>query len=300
MHTPYDGSSKLFQIGLKPLDPEAWIDVDGKLGTYLAEKERLAAAHPGEVFGAEPGTEVTQGEVLAMLAGHLPRRFPDTYRHEGDVIQIVPAGRRVALGDPAMPPLRVAASLVQEDLVLMRKDEGGWRVVAGSLSFPSSWSLAEKFGRPIDEVHRPVPGFGKGSRNADLIERMFDHLRPEIGVVRWNWSLYGDDELFHPVSHTPDARRFGNGDQPGPIFLRLERQTLRRLPVSRDILFTIRIYIDPLSALERHADGAALAESIAAQLDALDGDQLAYKGLVAERERLTARLRAIGSYDRTA
>jgi dimethylamine monooxygenase subunit A len=299
MHTPYDGSSKLFQIGLKPLDPEAWIDVDEKLGSYLAEKERLAAAQPDAVFAAEPGTEDSQAEVLAMFVEHLPRRFPETYRREGAAIEIVTAGRRVALDDPAMPPLRIAASLVQDDLVLMRKAENGWRLVAASLSFPSSWNLAEKFGRPMHEVHGPVPGFGAGTRNAALIERMFDNLRPETGMVRWNWSLYGDDELFHPVSHEPDARRFGDGDQPGPIFLRLERQTLRRLPQTRDILFTIRIYIDPLSALEQHSDGSTLATAIAAQLDALDGEQLAYKGLVAERERLTARLRAIESYDRT-
>ena len=27
-HTPYDGSSKLFSVGLKPLDFDRWIEVD--------------------------------------------------------------------------------------------------------------------------------------------------------------------------------------------------------------------------------------------------------------------------------
>jgi hypothetical protein len=45
-------------------------------------------------------------------------------------------------------PLKAAALLVQEDLILMRKGEDGWRLAAGSLCFPSSWTLTEKFGRP--------------------------------------------------------------------------------------------------------------------------------------------------------
>jgi hypothetical protein len=31
LHTPYDGSSKPFTIGLKPLDLNAWIEVDDHL-----------------------------------------------------------------------------------------------------------------------------------------------------------------------------------------------------------------------------------------------------------------------------
>lgn len=291
--TPYDGSSKLFQIGLKPLDLAQWIDVDDQLAAQLAEKERLRAAHPAEVFVAEPGTEDAQAEVLALLAEHLVARFPEIYRREGGVIEIVPAGRRVALDAQGVPPLLVAASLVQEDLILMRRGEAGWRLAAGSLSFPSSWSLREKFGRPIHEVHGPVPDFGPGTRNAELIARMFDHLRPEIAVIRWNWSLYGDDRLYHPETAGPDARRFGAAAE--RVFLRTERQTLRRLPKSLDILFTIRIRVDPLSALERHPDAPTIAGAVAAQLRELSDEQAAYKGLAAERDKVIARLEAIAA-----
>ena len=108
-HTPYDGSARLFQIGLKPLDPAEWIDVDDGLAAYLDEKDRLIAAEPGEVFVAEAATEPAQAEVLRMLARHLPARFPDRYRHDGDAIEV--AGRRIDLGDH--PPLLTTARLVQ-------------------------------------------------------------------------------------------------------------------------------------------------------------------------------------------
>jgi len=197
----------------------------------------------------------------------------------------------VALGDD--PPLLTAARLVQDDLVLMRRGESGWRLAAASLSFPSSWSLAEKFGRPIHEVHAPVPGFGGGTRNAELIARMFDNLRPETPVIRWNWSLYGDDRLFHPDVAGPRERRFGAGAQAEHVVLRSERQTLRRLPLSGDIVFTIKTAVDPLDALERHSRGPQIAAALIAQLEALTDQQLAYKGMTAERERVIARLREL-------
>ena len=287
MHTPYDGSSKLFAIGLKPLDVSGWIDADARLAADLAENERLAATRWSEVFASEPGTEAAQAEELALLLEHLPARFPDLYRREGDTMHV--AGRTIPLD--AAPALWTAARLVQEDLMLMRRGDAGWRLAAASLSFPSSWKLDEKFGRPIHEVHAPVPGFAAGTRNAELIARMFDNMRPETPMIRWNWSVYGDAELFHP--HGSPARRFGAGARADYVFLRVERQTLRLLPESRDILFTIRIIVDPLEALERHSDAARIALALIEQLLSFNAEQLDYKGMTLERDRLVARLREI-------
>jgi hypothetical protein len=142
-------------------------------------------------------------------------------------------------------------------------------------------------------VHDPVPDFGPGTRNAALIERMFDHLRPDTPVLRWNWSVYGDDALFHPTAADPTHRRFGAAERPENIFMRVERQTLRRLPETGDILFTIRIHVDPLATLEAQPDAPAIATALIEQLRALTPAQLAYKGLTLERDRLLARLAEI-------
>ncbi len=272
IHTPYDGSSKPFTIGLKPLDPATWIEVDDQLSLYLAEKHRLYTEETANVLVAEQGTEAAQQEVLEMLVDHLRATSVPTCNHG---------------------PLARAALLVQEDLVLMRHSPIGWRLVAASLCFPSAWNLHEKFGKPMHEIHQPVPGFGEGTRNAGLIDRMFDNLRVEQPVIRWNWSLYGDARLYHPASDNRMKNRFGDGPITGNVIMRLERQTLRKLPKSGDILFTIRIHNNPLEVLETHADGPALARSIAAQVANLTEAEIDYKGLVGERERLLLRLNEI-------
>jgi dimethylamine monooxygenase subunit A len=285
-NTPYDGSSKPFAIGLIPLKISEWIEVDHLLPVYIAEKRRLYAEIPEKVLVAENGTEVAQQEVLDLLVEHLKIKFPHTphpdfVRDEGFNKEITNS------------PLARAALLIQEDLVLMRKSAEGWRLVAASLCFPSAWNLLEKFKKPLHQIHAPVPEFGEGTRNASLIERMFDNLRPDQPVLRWNWSLHDDMQLYHPHSNSGPGRRFGEGDLRDQVILRLERQTLRKLPLSGDILFTIRIQVDPLEVLEKHVDGAALATAIDAQLSAMSADQLNYKGLTDERHRLSMRLKQI-------
>jgi hypothetical protein len=290
MHTPYDGSSKPFTIGLKPLEDGGFIEVDRQLLAYLDEKDRLAAELPGQVVVSETGSEVAQQEVLQLVAGHVCKAYPQIYRRTDSVVTITGDGRTIDLANSVFPPIHRAARLVQEDLVIMRKGETNWYLAAASVSFPSAWNLREKFLRPMHEIHRPVPGFAGGTRNAAMIERMFDNLKPGVPVIRWNWSFYGDDKLFHPASDHGMKRRFGDGIEPTNINLRLERQTLQKLPVSGAILFTIRIYIDPIEVMEKHPDAASLAISFIEQLNAMSVDEIDYKGLKDERERLINRL----------
>jgi len=282
--------AKPFQIGIRPLDPADWLDVDARLGTYLAEKERLLGTDRAAVFAAEPGTEDAQADVLQLLAAYLPERFPEAYGAGGDGILLRELGRTVPL-DGDEPPLVTAARLVQEDLVLMRRGDDHWRLAAAVLCFPSAWRLSDKIGRPMHEVHGPVPGFGAATRNAGMIERMFDNLRAEMPVLRWNWSLFGDARLHHPEASHADRPRFG--DNAETAFLRAERQTMRRLPASGDILFTIRIYVNPIEALGRSEDGRASAAAIVLYLDELRAEQLEYKGLLRERDVLGGGLREI-------
>lgn len=293
-HTPYDGSAAPFTIGLRQLDLAKWLEIDQDYESYLAQKRHLIAKDVDAVFRAEQETEAAQAEVLGLVRDHLVGGFPSVFPGTRQWEQALAALNTVASENH--PPLLAAALLVQEDLVLMRRGEDGWRLAAASLCFPSSWSLAEKFGKPMHEIHAPVPGFAAGTRNADLIARMFDNLRLDRPVERLNWSLQTDAELHKPMSSqalderaSARASRFGTAPAKN-AFIRVERQTLRKLPVSGDILFTIRIFLDPMPVLECHPGRASLARSFAAQLAALDEAQLDYKGLTADRDALVTAL----------
>jgi hypothetical protein len=288
-HTPWDGSQPLFRIGLAPLDLRDWIEPDEKLASYLAEKERLLAARRGDVFAAETGTEDAQREAWSLLTAHLVAVFPQVWQAGPEGVFVQPAGR--AVGIDVQAPLISAARLVQEDLVLMRKGAEGWRVAAGCVCFPSSWQLTDKFGKPIARVHAPVPNFGPGSRNAGMIERIFDNLQPSQPVWRLNWSLYPDDRLFHGDVSTTVRR----SPELSETFLRVEYQTLRKLEHSGDILFTIRISLDPASLIARHPERARLAAGLRDLIARLTPEELEYKGMTAIRDRLFQQLGALAT-----
>jgi dimethylamine monooxygenase subunit A len=292
-HMPWLSGHTPFTIGLRRLDLDDWIETDDRLCEYLAEKRHLKSEIGEKVYAAEPDTEQAQREILALLVKYLPDRFPDIYKREGNHVRIVPCGYAVALEDWRRRPLQVAAMLVQEDLVIMRQSPAGWRLVAASLCFPSNWRLIEKFGLPLQEIHNPVPAFGEGTRNAAIINRIFDNLRPEQPVWRANWSLYPDDMLYHGDSKK-DGVAAQNIDEQTEIFIRTEYQTLRKLAVSGDILFTIRIHVDPLGFMVAHPDRRELAMALQHCVMSLDSEQLAYKG------RANTRMQVIGKLEQMA
>lgn len=293
-HIPYDGSHPLFRIGLMPLELKDWIEVDDNLDAYLDEKKRLKDLYGDKVFVAEEGTELAQREVLDMLLSHLLANHGETHCKKGSSVKV---GAHDVDLEADLPPLEIASQLVQEDLIVMRQGEDGWRLAAASLNFPSSWSLLEKFSKPLDQIHQTVPGFGPGSRNAGMIFRIFDHLKTEQPVRRLNWSVYSDNELFHDDRAAEHLKKGALG---AGAFMRVEHQTLRKLPLSGDILFTVRIHIDPLAAIKKHQKCAQICSGFVASLKVLDEAQLAYKGLNKERDRLIAALCEMGGLEVSA
>ena len=282
-YSPYTGDKTPFSIGLAPIDPAEWIETDRNLCRYLAEKDRLLAEDRERVFRAKPETIDAQQETLELVTEFLPRRYPDLYRETASGIEIVSAGNIVGIAGFSDRPLEAAARLVQDDLVLMRRGEKGYELVAACVCFPSSWSLAEKFGRSLDAIHEPVPGYaGRMARRMNLI---FDRLPASQIVWRTNWSIYGNDSLASFRSGNEFGGTEGGFDFDG-AYVRVERQTLRRLPRSGDILFTIMIYLDPLTRLRNHPDRAALAGGLRRQVLALNDGELAYKSLTDGQQRL--------------
>lgn len=88
-----------------------------------------------------------------MLASHLPARFPEIYRREGDSLLIAPLGETWDLRRTDFHPLDLAARLVQE------AERDGYVLAALSVCFPSRWRIAEKLGKPLRDIHAPVPHY---------------------------------------------------------------------------------------------------------------------------------------------
>ncbi len=147
-----------------------------------------------------------------------------------------PDGVRVDIdrGDP----LGVLARLVQEDLCLLQKTDDEHVLTGAVLCFPASWSLAEKFMRPLVAIHAPVASYDDNI--ARRVQRLFDGVKPERPLWRFNLLRYVDPTLHQPRSEL--ARRNTDDNQDFKYF-RSERQCVLRLPKTDAVVFSINTYV---------------------------------------------------------
>lgn len=270
-YTPFRTAPWPLTMGLAALDLHHWIEPDECFISDLREKERLLHECHQDVFAALPSAAAGSAEVLALLAEHLPARFPMLYQREGHWLHNVSTGCRWSLTESTLHPLDLAGRLVQEDLCLLQQVEGtAYHLVGGSVCFPTRWRLAEKLGKSLGAIHGPVPGYTE--HLSVPMDRLLHRLKVEHPVWRLNWGLIDHPALFQPtghgqLTHNPHITVDNAGDM---VWLRMERQTLRRLPRSGDVLFTIRVHVRPLHTLATHPErAAALAAAIRAMPPAM-------------------------------
>ena len=275
-----DGPWRL-AMGLKALDLREWIEIDEHFAGQLAERRRLLDQRREEVLSALPESAAGQAEVLELLLDHLPQRFPAHYRRTNGALAHLVTGERFDLAAWHAAPLELAGRLVQEDLCLMQRGGPAYRLVAAVLCFPSHWRLADKLGRPLEVIHEPVPGFADGL--AATVDRFFASLQVARPVWRVNWSLVDTPQLFLPPEHRAERTTIAAERAGEQLWLRVERQTLRRLPRSGDVLFGIRTHLAPLAAV---IDGPPAAQALAARVREMPPAMAAYKRIAPIRDAL--------------
>ncbi len=284
VHDPIETGPYRMAMGLTIVAAREWFEIDTLYPAELAEKSRLLAERHAEVFAALPGSEAASDEALSLIADHLCREHPDWFVRNGDILtnRLTNEARNLRDGHP----LEQAGRMVQEDLCLIQNRPEGPVFTAALLCFPSRWRLKDKIGRPLADVHAPVPLYA--DRLATPVDRFMRHLRPGRIAGRLNWSVVADPALFQPTGKfVADRNASITADNAADrLFLRVERQTLRRLPVSDAILFGIRVHVYPL----RRVASPRLADAVRA----LPADIARYKSLPAFREALLAWLATTG------
>ena len=239
--------------GIMPLARDAWLVCDEMYGPQMAERAALLATRPDDVLAALPESNDAAQELLNEVLRDLPGLG---FLVSSDVVQR-PDGHDAPLDRTR--PLWTIGHLLQADFCLLQKPVGGSEhVLTGAvLCFPSSWTLAEKMGKPLMRIHLPVNTYdhNMGAR----VQRMFDAIRPEQPLWRANILRYTNPALYQPKPEfAPKEKRDGGA------FIRSERQCLLKLPETGAVVFsihTVLVHRESLTpeqriALERIEDSA--------------------------------------------
>ncbi len=230
--------------------------------------------HHQDVFSAMPNTNAAGDEVLAMVRQHLTTyHYDHAHNHHTHDDYTAPS-------EAGLHPLDSAARLVPEDLLLLAPvaeaatDDATtvkWHLMAASLCFPAHWVLAEKMGKTLAAIHDPVPHCDK--RLAGPVDRFFNKMTVGSISTRMNWSLQIGTDLFTPRRA---QRQASAGDLDNhQLCLRLENQTLRKLPQTDFVLFTIRTHIEPVLRW-KHTHNAI--DDLAKMLNDMSLESQSYKG----------------------
>ncbi len=222
--------------GILPLQAGDWLRQDEVYADQMALRDQLI--RDAAVYAILPQAKDAAREVLEMGLARLGYAGPLVTRPDGVKVAIDWDNPLVTLG-----------RLVQEDICILQDDGAEYCLTGAILCFPASWTLAQKIGRPMMAIHRPVPNYSDdiGKR----VHRMFSGLRPEQGLWRMNYMTYGTAELHHP--------RLENDPRPpsdARPYLRAERQCLIRLPKTRAVVFSIHTYLMRIADLDDSARAA--------------------------------------------
>ncbi len=225
--------------GMKPLDEADWLMTDDAFARQMAYRDWLVAHRHAEVVAETAAADEAAQELLGMLLEAVAF-LPGYQVVEGVVLR--PDGVQVTVRRD--DPMTTIGRLTQDDFCLLLPRDGEHVLAAAVLCFPASWTLSEKIDRPMMRIHRPVTEYDDdvGLR----VQRMMDRIQAGTVMYRANALVYENPDLHQPRSEVapkvlknPRSKRW----------VRVERQTIRKLPLSGAIAFGIHTFLVPVENL---------------------------------------------------
>jgi hypothetical protein len=245
-----------------------WIELDNDYLKYHAAKAARIAERGDRVCKTLPEAQDAAWELLEELRGFLTERYPACFAATATGIKNLVTNEEFnfsqaeATGTP--DPMEIAGRLVSDDIAIMLPYPAGTAnprssvyLAAGAIVIPGFWRLSDKLGMSLDRIHTS----GSVAQYEEKLQRgmnnFFARLKPDSPVCRNNYFIQTDDELGW--SSSIGSEDLGEGefgwDTAGTSTVvakhhfRSERQSVRRLPRSGGIVFTIRTYFLPVTEL---------------------------------------------------
>jgi hypothetical protein len=252
---------------------QPFIECDVEYATEVLLKRKLLEEDHKYYFRANQNTDEAQWEVVEKVLTTLAAYYPELFKLEQKgnqwhwENQHLKEQQAFTFGDSTtlpLQPLDWVGRQIQEDLIILNKES---ILVAGQLCFPSGWSLEEKLNRHFLEIHAPLPPLLNPmiQTAGNFIER----IPVTKTFIRNNWGFRIGNALDLSSKHTLLYRALLDGvgfqlthDTVGnAVYLRVEHQTLSRLPVSGYILFTIHTYQSLLAEEAKNKDRMRILSS---------------------------------------
>ena len=259
---PYRWAAPTFQVGLQPISPSDWLLIDDNYEAFMRAKRAQLSLAPDRFYKTLPGSLAAQRELRSAVVAHLLEEHRGLFSQSGGILTCDTGSRSWDLNDESLEPLWQLSDFVQEDFMLHEEIDGRQTITAASNAYSSSGRLVASVGHDVRWAHEPIPDLTAlhGSR----IDRILASVHEDAPCARFNWLLTPLASIFFPDDpHAANkaalrsvCAQLANEPALAPslLHIRVERQTLRRLPETRAVAFSLHTYSDPLSTLVTDPD----------------------------------------------
>ncbi|KAF3902883.1 hypothetical protein AA313_de0208401 [Arthrobotrys entomopaga] len=275
-------------MALSKLDPDFWIELESTYLARLAQRHRLYEEHKTKIIDYRPGPSAADAERLSMACRELMEmviqflvvRYPHYFSLDVSKMVLYNGILDKQFDLLNIDPLMVVFKNVPEDFVVMMDDTEGDRTGeyicrAGVICSSIGWNLGEKIGKGLGEIHGGVPHM---DRMGASMARYFTKLPPNKPIQRGSWELVIGQPLFELPGPKLTALKSHQDRslKEEDITLRVDWQTLQRLPLSGAIVFNYKTLFTPLGELDDEPGVPVILEKV---LKEGDKGIMKYKGV---------------------
>ncbi|MCJ1353759.1 MAG: hypothetical protein MMC33_003746 [Icmadophila ericetorum] len=232
-------------MSLTKLEPDWWLELENSYRKRITQRVKFFEKHGKLVLDYLPGTELACKEIMEMALQFLCARYPHYFSlsnsdERGYIFHNGVLKTETIIN--SMHPLHVLLHNVPEDFACMIRnpEDGKYYFRAGLLCSALGWNVSTKLGLQLKEIHAPIPDYREKMEFS--MDRYFSKLPPSRPIQRGSWGLEVSTPLFMPPGDPHECLRLSQSPtlSLSDIYLRIDWQTLRRLPLSGCIVFNFK------------------------------------------------------------
>ena len=246
-------------VALSKLEPNYWLELESTYASRVFQRKELFKIQGIQVLNYLPGSELACKETMELalqfLAARYPTHFSLAFNPENNIHTFHNNILQTSTPTNSKHPLEILMENIPEDFAIMIRNPstGLYHLRAAVLCSSLGWTVATKLGLSLSEIHAPIPGYnapisGYKLKMAPSMDRYFAKMPADEPIQRGSWGLEVDQPLFMPPGDPHEAHR----ERQDPdlelerLHLRVDWQTLRRLPLSGGVLFNFKALFTPV------------------------------------------------------
>ncbi|KAI9832762.1 MAG: hypothetical protein M1819_003982 [Sarea resinae] len=235
-------------MSYKKMEPDWWLEIENTYVERVNQRKDLFAKYGKMVLDYMPGTELGCKEIMEIALQFYCARYPQHFSLSKDKTVFYNGLLKNETNLKLTHPLHVLLQNVPEDFAMVYRnpEDGYYYFRSGVICSSLGWNVATKLGMRMDEIHVPIPDYKEKMQFS--MDRYFAKMPTDSPIQRGSWGLEIDQPLFMPPGDPHEEHRMKQmPDLPlSRCHLRVDWQTLRRLPLSSSVVFNFKALFTPV------------------------------------------------------